>query len=197
MEAVLRLYFLGFYGIGLLVFAIKVVPASLRVERIERRVDGFARWLPPALVFLNFVLPMVILTTRVGELAVRWVPMRILGIVVSVYAAAMLLSAAATLGRFLVPQAIVVADHQLVTRGPYRYVRHPAYSGDLALWLGAALATVNVLLLVLWPLSVLGTHLQARREEQLLAAKFGADYEAYARTSGHLFPRLGLRSQRP
>jgi protein-S-isoprenylcysteine O-methyltransferase len=76
---------------------------------------------------------------------------------------------------------VVVEDHELVTRGPYRFLRHPAYSGDLALWLGAALGTVNLLLLALWPVSALGTYLQTRQEDELLASKFGAAYETYAR----------------
>jgi len=49
--------------------------------------------------------------------------------------------AAATLGRFLVPRAVVLPDHTLVVPGPFRLVCHPAYSGDPTLWLGAALAT--------------------------------------------------------
>ena len=56
MPNVLRLYFLGFYGVSLLVFLVKVVPASLRVPRVGRRARGFARALPPVLVLLDFVL---------------------------------------------------------------------------------------------------------------------------------------------
>jgi len=87
---------------------------------------------------------------------------------------------ASTLGRFLVPQARVSRDHELVVEGPFRLVRHPAYSGDLALWLGSALATLNVLLLVLWPLYLLGVRIQSRVEEGLLESKFGHEYRRYA-----------------
>src|SRR6185503_3635585 len=149
MEDALHLYFLGFYAVSLLVFAVKVVPTSLRVSGVEHRAIGIARLLPPVLVLFDFVLPLVIILTRAGQLDARWIPLRLLGFLLSLYAAVVLLWASATMGRFLVPQAVVVADHQLVTRGPYRFLRHPAYSGDLALWLGAALGTVNVLLLAL------------------------------------------------
>ncbi len=194
MPNALRLYFFGFYAVSLLVFLVKVVPASLRVPRVERRAQGFARFLPPVLVLLDFVLPPVIILTRTGELDVRWIPLRALGFLLSLYAAVMLLWASATLGRFLVPQAVVLADHDLVTRGPYRLLRHPAYSGDLALWLGAALGTVNVLLLALWPVSALGTYLQTRQEDELLASRFGAAYETYASRTGRLVPRFNPRS---
>ena len=194
MKDALRLYFLGFYAVSLLVFLMKVIPASLRVPRVERRVEGVARLLPPVLVLFDFVLPPVIILTRAGELDVRWILIRTLGFLLSLYAAVILLWASATLGRFLVPQAVVVANHDLVTRGPYRFLRHPAYSGDLALWLGAALGTVNMLLLALWPVSALGTYFQARQEEELLVSKFGAAYETYARQTGRLVPRFNAHA---
>jgi protein-S-isoprenylcysteine O-methyltransferase len=189
MEQTLRLYFLGFYLVSLVIVVLKVVPASLRVTP-ERRAEGVARLLPPLLMVLDFVVPPLLIFLHVGELDGRWLPMRLLGFIVSLYAAAMLVWAAATLGRFLVPQAVVVPGHELVTSGPYRFVRHPAYSGDLALWLGAALGTANVMLLLLWPVSVLGTYLQTRQEDALLASRFGASYESYAKRTGGLVPRF-------
>jgi len=76
-----------------------------------------------------------------------------------------------------------------VVEGPFRFVRHPAYSGDLALWLGSALATLDVLLLVLWPLYVLGAWAQSRVEDQLLESKFGSGYRRYAARVGAFLPR--------
>ena len=194
MEHALRLYFLGFYAISIIVFVAKVVPASLKVTP-ERHAQGVARLLPPFLVLLNFGVPPLLILTRVGELDVQWLPVRVSGFVVSLYAAGMLLWAAATLGRFLVPQAVVLSDHDLVTSGPYRFVRHPAYSGDLALWLGAALGTTNAMLILLWPVSVFATYLQTRQEDALLAAKFGPAYESFAKRAGSLVPRLVARSE--
>src|SRR5262249_29513680 len=189
----LRLYFLAFYAAGLLVFIVWVLPASLRLSGVERRTGPGPRLLPPALVLLDFILPPAVILLRAGELGVRALPLRALGVLVSLYAAVMLLWASATLGRFLVPQAVVMPDHELVARGPYRLVRHPAYSGDLALFLGAALGTMNAILLMLWPVAMIGTYLQTREEEKLLASKFGDLYAAYARTTGRLVPRFGAR----
>jgi protein-S-isoprenylcysteine O-methyltransferase Ste14 len=31
------------------------------------------------------------------------------------------------------------SDQRLVTSGPYRWVRHPGYTGSIAVWVGAAL----------------------------------------------------------
>ena len=107
----------------------------------------------------------------------------------SVYTAGTELWVAVTLGRFLVPRAVVFEGHKLVTGGPYALLRHPDYSAILALWLGAALGTLNRGLLLLFPLAVLGFWMEARLEEQLLESKFGESYRMYARRRGRFIPR--------
>lgn len=82
----------------------------------------------------------------------------------------------------------IFPDHTLVTAGPYHFVRHPIYSAVLALWLGAALGTLNWLLLALWPLMVGAVLGQARTEEEVLRAKFGEAYDGYAGRTGRLVP---------
>jgi protein-S-isoprenylcysteine O-methyltransferase Ste14 len=125
-----------------------------------------------------------------------WSALRLVGLLLGLYAAVILPWSAATLGRFLVPQARVSRDHRLVVDGPFRFLRHPAYSGDLALWLGSALATLNVLLLLLWPFYVLGATIQSRVEDGLLEAKFGEEYRRYATRVARFVPRFGSRAQR-
>jgi len=71
------------------------------------------------------------------------------------------------------------------------------YTGYLALLLGSGLGSLNVCLLLLWPLSLLGILFQAASEEQLLGARFGRDYERYAGRIGRLVPRFRSRSAEP
>jgi protein-S-isoprenylcysteine O-methyltransferase Ste14 len=190
MSAAPRAFFLAFYCVSLAVFAVKVLPAAAAVRDPERRATGWRRHLPALLLPIGFVVPPLLLWLRWGELDAGWPVVRLAGLALAAYAAPMLLASAATMGRRLVPQAVVMADHELVTRGPYRVVRHPAYSGDLALFLGAALATLDVVLLALWPLYAAGVAAQARMEEELLAAKFGDAHREYVSRTGRLVPRL-------
>jgi protein-S-isoprenylcysteine O-methyltransferase Ste14 len=115
---------------------------------------------------------------------------RLLGLAVSLAGVALLVWASVVLGRSLVHAAAVFQDHALVTGGPYRFLRHPIYSGYLALLLGSGLGMLNVYLLLLWPLSLLGILVQARSEERLLGLKFGPTYRRYAAGTGQLVPRL-------
>lgn len=190
MADALRLFFLAFYAIAVLVLALKVAPAALRNPPPARRPAGLVRHLHLVLLPVGFLVPPILLWSRVGELPVDVPALRLLGLALGVYAAVMMLSAAATLGRFLVPQPVTVGDHALVTSGPYRLVRHPAYSGDLALWLGAALATMNAVLVGLWPIYLLGARAEAIAEDGLLEAHFGPAYRAWAARTGRLVPRV-------
>lgn len=186
----LRLFFLAFYAISIVILLVRVLPLAFRAAPPERAAQGAMRYLPIFLLPMGFLVPPIAMLTRTGEIDVNWQAVRVTGLLLGVYAAVILPWSASTLGRFLVPQARVSSDHELVIEGPFRFVRHPAYSGDLALWLGSALATVNILLLVLWPLYVLGATMQSRAEDELLGSKFGDDYHRYASRVGRFVPRV-------
>jgi len=186
----LRTFFLGFYLILIIVTLVRVLPTLRGLGRTERTVTGARRYLPSLLLPFGFLVPPCVMLLRLGELAASWNAVRVLGLVLGLYAAIILPWAAATLGRFLVPRAVVFPDHTLVVRGPFRLVRHPVYSGDLALWLGATLGTLNVLLLVLWPLYLVGLSAEASAEEELLQAKFGQAYRDYMTRVARFVPTL-------
>ena len=189
--AVLRPLFLAIYGIAAIVMVVKVLPAAARSPTPLHRATAARRWLPVALVPVGFLVPPAALLSGWGELAAPPAWLRIAGVVAALYGIGMMLGAAATLGRFLVPQAVTIDGHALVTTGPYRLVRHPAYAGDLALWLGAGLATGNLALLAAWPLYLLGVRAQTDAEDQVLETHFGAAHRAYVSRTGRLLPRLG------
>jgi protein-S-isoprenylcysteine O-methyltransferase Ste14 len=78
---------------------------------------------------------------------------------------------------------------RLLQEGVYRVIRHPRYASVILGTAGFALAVnytgayvvVALSLLLLWPVIVL--------EERELAARFGAEYEAYRRRTPALVPR--------
>jgi protein-S-isoprenylcysteine O-methyltransferase Ste14 len=69
----------------------------------------------------------------------------------------------------------------LVTRGPYRVVRHPLYLATGAAGLGQAIAGGALSTFTAWGALVLLLVVRAAREERLLHATFGGAWEAYAR----------------
>jgi protein-S-isoprenylcysteine O-methyltransferase Ste14 len=76
---------------------------------------------------------------------------------------------------------------ELVTKGPYAYVRHPIYGGMLLAMLGSA---IGQSILWLLPLIVYGPFFirSARREERLLSEQFPERYPAYEKRTRMLLP---------
>jgi protein-S-isoprenylcysteine O-methyltransferase Ste14 len=138
---------------------------------------------------VEWLLPPILIFLEQGEMEADWPAVRFLGLALALCGAGLLLWASVVLGRFLVHAATVFQDHVLIGSGPYRFVRHPIYSGYLALLLGSALGTLNIWLLLLWPVSLAGILLQAGAEEKLLEQKFGPAYQSYAARTGQLLPR--------
>ena len=189
MASALRIYFIGFYAIGVAVLATVAFSSLGETSAVEQRPTGLRAYLP-VLAPVNWLVPPLLMIFGVGELEVEWPLLRLAGLALSLYAMTMLVWAPSVLGRFLVPRAVIFRDHELVTTGPYRLVRHPIYSGVVSLWLGAGLGTMNLVLLCLWPVIAFAFTVQAGIEEDLLRSKFGASYERYAGSTGRLVPRL-------
>jgi len=190
MIEALRVCSVALYAVGPGVALLALLRRRLRPSPTLDRVKGWRWYVPAILLPVEWLLPPVLIALRVGEIQADCLAVRILGFVIGLAGAALLVWASVRLGRFFVHEAAIVQDHALVTSGPYRFVRHPVYSGYLVLLLGTGVAALNLCLLLLWPISLLGILVQAGSEEQLLSTKFRLEYEPYTRRTGQLVPRV-------
>jgi protein-S-isoprenylcysteine O-methyltransferase Ste14 len=97
----------------------------------------------------------------------------------------------ADLGRNWSPSLQLREEHELVTRGVYRRVRHPMYASQ---WLWSA---AQALLLRNWIAGPAGAALflplyllRVPREERMMLERFGETYRAYMKRTGRVVPRL-------
>lgn len=95
------------------------------------------------------------------------------------------------LGRNVTPTAVPRPDAELVTTGPYRWVRHPLYSSGLLTLPGAALLAANLLVLVAGAATYAVLLYRTRREETELVRRFGERYVDYRARTGMILPRVG------
>ena len=70
-------------------------------------------------------------------------------------------------------------NHQLVTGGIYKYIRHPIYTGIIFTGTGAELVASSNLFLPAFLLTLGWSYLQARKEEKLLTSFFKNKYTQY------------------
>ena len=105
-------------------------------------------------------------------------PMRLVGIVIALPCALLLVVARVQLGSAF---SVEAKASKLVRTGLYSRIRNPIYVFGGLLVIGLLLLAgrpvLLLLLLVLIPLQAV----RVRREEQVLAEKFGAEYEEYKR----------------
>ena len=95
------------------------------------------------------------------------------------------------LGRFFTVNVAIAEDHQLITTGPYRYVRHPSYTGTLLVFLGFGLCMLNFYSLVTVFLPIAVAFLwRMHVEESALQAAFGERYREYRARTARLIPHL-------
>lgn len=82
-------------------------------------------------------------------------------------------------------------EQRLVESGPYRWVRHPGYTGTLLVWIGAGVAAQNSIATAAITLVVTTAYVhRIRIEEAMLAEKFGQAYRDYTRRTRRLLPFL-------
>ena len=99
-----------------------------------------------------------------------------------------------SLGRNVSETVLTKEHHELVTHGPYRWIRHPLYSMAVTLFLAIGLMAANWLIL-LFAFIVLAFIRMAvvPLEEKALLATFGDQYRDYMRYTGRMFPRVSGR----
>jgi serine phosphatase RsbU (regulator of sigma subunit)/protein-S-isoprenylcysteine O-methyltransferase Ste14 len=83
------------------------------------------------------------------------------------------------LGRYWSGIITLKEGHKVITTGPYRWVRHPIYTGWLAAMLGSAILAGTVDAFLGFELVTLAFLIKLHREERMLSAELGAEYQRY------------------
>lgn len=111
-----------------------------------------------------------------------------IGLIVTAAALVLSVSARVTLGRHWSGIVTVKKDHELIRNGPYRWIRHPIYTGLIFGFVGTALAldewrgwlAVLIVFAALWR--------KLRLEERWMSEQFGDRYAEYRKHTAALIP---------
>jgi len=96
--------------------------------------------------------------------------------------------ARAVLGRNWSGRVTIKQDHELISRGPYAFVRHPIYTGMLAALLGTALVYGEARCFAGLLICGFGLWLKSQTEEQFMIQQFGEQYVHYRQRVRALVP---------
>jgi len=84
----------------------------------------------------------------------------------------------------------IKANHQLIRRGPYRFIRHPIYTGMLAALLATAITQRLVTGLLGFAIVLFALWRKAKREESFLSQEFGQAFDEHRQHTGMFLPRF-------
>lgn len=163
-------------------------------ETISRRVDGtpmmtvirlggLVLWLSPLVYLIN---PAWMAWSKIGlPEGARW-----LGVGLGVLCVLGIYWLFSSIGSGITPTSATRREHQLVTSGPYRWVRHPLYTVGSSMFVAFGLMADNWFIALLGVLAFLAMAVRTPREEANLIAKFGDEYREYMKRTGRFLPKF-------
>jgi len=148
------------------------------------RVGGIALWLG---VFAYFINPAWMAWSQL-ELP-SW--LRLAGAALGMVTDGLILWVFSSLGNNVSPTVVTRQRHQLVTSGPYRWIRHPLYTVGFLSYMSFAVLAANWYIAILAIVALWLLSLRVPAEEQALIARNGDTYRDYAKRTGRFLPKFG------
>lgn len=169
-------------------FVVGEVVQAMRVRRGASRTDVLGE-VVFRVVFLAGILTLPLSRTLAPDAGLEGAGVFVLGAVVGWFGLLLRWWSFATLGPLFTTVVKTSAGQPIVSRGPYRLLRHPSYTGLLAAllgfglmfgnWVGACACFLLVLVAVVYRLL---------REERALTEAVGDAYVAFAKDRARLVP---------
>jgi protein-S-isoprenylcysteine O-methyltransferase len=147
---------------------------------------------------LRLIWVVVVMSLAAGVLLAAYVPQARLPMTQSLYIAGLGIFSFGLLlrwysilhlGRYFTVDVSVAADHKVIDTGPYRFVRHPSYTGVLLECLGFSICLGNwASVIVIMTGVVIVFSRRIRIEEEVLQRALGQEYVDYMRRTRRLIP---------
>jgi protein-S-isoprenylcysteine O-methyltransferase Ste14 len=166
-------------------------------EKISRKVDGSVMmtaiklgglilWMSPLVYLIN---PNWMNWSKIGlPDSARW-----LGVGIGIFCVFGIYWLFSSIGNSITPTSATRQQHQLVTHGPYRWVRHPLYTVGASIFIAFGMMADNWFIATLGVLAFIGMAVRTPKEEANLIEKFGDEYREYMKRTGRFLPKLGNR----
>ncbi len=147
------------------------------------RIGGLVLWFS----MLGYLIyPPLLAWSQVGlpEWA-RW-----LGVGLGIVCVALIYWMFSSIGTGITPTVATRSEHKLVTKGPYRWIRHPLYTFGTLFFISFALIVDSWFIAVMAVLAIILLSIRLPTEEALLIEKFGDEYRDYMKRTGRYLPKI-------
>ncbi|MBK8944871.1 MAG: isoprenylcysteine carboxylmethyltransferase family protein [Ignavibacteriae bacterium] len=166
-----------------------------KLSNVVERPKTYLQKFPPnisALILVLSIAAVFNLGTFSEEIKSENYIYRIIGLVFFIAFSWIQVGSFKSLGEFYAQDILIFKNHNLITKGFYKYIRHPQYLSQILSDLGVAIALMGyiiipLVILVELPLFVL----RAMFEEKLLAKHFKEKFVNYKKNSGFIIPFIG------
>jgi protein-S-isoprenylcysteine O-methyltransferase Ste14 len=193
IQLVFRMIILGVLVLAFFISALYRKRAREDGDFIKRQDEGLT------ILFLRmtagFSLLIVLLLNIFYPQALAWakfnlyIYLQALGVILAVLCVPLIWWVFRSIGKNISETILIKGDHELVTIGPYRWVRHPLYLSALLLLFSICLAFRDWILLGYFLVgAIIFRLLVIPAEEKQLLAAFGEEYESYQSRTGTLLP---------
>jgi len=162
------------------------------VSEIKEKPKTFLQGFPPVLSMLSLV-ALILAVFQIGTLKYldEYTTIRYIGFIIYMVFSWIQVWSFKTLGDNYSQDIMIKKKHGLVTKGPFRIIRHPQYLCQILLNIGATAATLSYVVggftLIEIPIYIM----RAKLEDKLLAKHFSDEFSAYKKKSGFIIPFVG------
>ncbi len=161
-----------------------------RERNIIDKGDRGSFWSILILVAVGYTLSFCFAATRIGRIY-HWNAFFVLGAIIIIVGLIIRITAIMTLKQHFTYTVTKIENHELIESGLYKSIRHPAYLGQMMVFIGTSVALSNWLsvLTMIIPV-VFGFIYRIRVEERFMIKQMGEKYIDYQKRTKKLIPTI-------
>jgi protein-S-isoprenylcysteine O-methyltransferase Ste14 len=175
------------------ILAFFIIQRLLRRTKVARSLKGgvYDRWnmiLIGSATGIGLWVPIIADVLGPGVLPIS-IPLALGALALMVLGVGVRVWAAVTLGSYYTTTLTMTEGQKVVTAGPYGWVRHPGYLGEILIWTGFGVLSSNLIAVVWLPVMFVAVLLyRISSEEKMLVKELGDDYVQYQQRTRRLVP---------
>ncbi|MGD0729051.1 MAG: isoprenylcysteine carboxylmethyltransferase family protein [Candidatus Micrarchaeaceae archaeon] len=169
------------------VFWIITWPSSKRTAKNQSNIGWFTYWIFAVIGACLFLIPINVPALNITLIQSSFAS-HALGFLIEILGLCVAIWARITLGRNWSSRVTLKEKHELITKGPYKLVRHPIYTGMLTMFLGAAIYLGMLAAFFGLLFFFLSFWIKLKQEEKLMLKHFTKEYVKYKKKTKALIP---------